>query len=78
MAFRFRHSFKIAPVLTLNISKSGVSMSIGTRGACATVVHGKMRTTFGLPGTGVSYTIAGPRGQADILFLDTFVRFQAL
>ena len=55
-SFRFRRSVKIAPGVRLNFSKSGVSTSIGTRGAHVTLGHGKVRKTVGIPGTGVSYT----------------------
>ncbi|MBW3634473.1 MAG: DUF4236 domain-containing protein [Chloroflexi bacterium] len=33
MGFRARKSFKIAPGVRLNVSKSGVGASVGTRGA---------------------------------------------
>jgi hypothetical protein len=56
MGFRFRRSIKIAPGVRINLSKSGVSTSIGTRGAHVTVGHGKVRETVGIPGTGLSYT----------------------
>ena len=56
MGFRFRRRISIGPGLRLNVSKSGVSTSVGTRGAWFTIGHGKTRETVGLPGTGVSYT----------------------
>jgi hypothetical protein len=41
----------------INISKSGVSTSIGTNGATANVKAGrKCKATVGLPGTGISYS----------------------
>jgi Protein of unknown function (DUF4236) len=60
MPFRFRRSFKIAPGIRLNLSKLGVSTSIGERGAHVTIGHGKVRETVGLPGTGLSYTTTQP------------------
>lgn len=55
MAFRFNKRIKIAPGITLNLSKSGASTSVGPRGAKLTV--GKnVRTTIGAPGTGLSHT----------------------
>lgn len=54
--FRFRRSVKIAPGVRLNFSKSGVSTSVGTRGARVTFGHGKVRQTVGIPGTGLGYT----------------------
>jgi len=56
MGFRFRRSIKIAPGVRINLSKSGASTSIGTRGAHVTVGHGQVRETVGIPGTGLSYT----------------------
>jgi hypothetical protein len=56
MPFRFRRSIRIAPGLRLNLSKSGVSASVGGRGAHVTVGHGHTRTTVSAPGTGISYT----------------------
>jgi hypothetical protein len=56
MGFRFQRRFKILPGITLNVNKSGVSTSIGTRGAHVTLGHGNVRNTVGIPGTGLSYT----------------------
>ena len=56
MGFRFRRSVKLAPGVRLNFSKSGVSTSVGTRGAHVTLGHGQVRETVGIPGTGLSYT----------------------
>jgi len=57
MGFRFRRSFKIVPGVRLNVSKSGLSTSIGRPGATLNV-GGKRgpRVTVGLPGTGLSYS----------------------
>ena len=54
MAIRFRKSLKIAPGLRLNISKTGVSASIGRKGATVNVSKRGTRVTAGLPGTGLS------------------------
>ena len=56
MGFRFSRRIRIAPGIRLNLSKSGISTSIGTRGAWMTFGRGRRRTTVGLPGTGLSYT----------------------
>lgn len=56
MGFRFRRSVKILPGVRLNFSKSGVSTSVGTRGAHVTIGHGQVRETVGIPGTGISCT----------------------
>src|SRR5205809_796148 len=56
MGLRIFRRVKIAPGITLNVSKSGLSTSIGPRGAKVTLGHGRVRRTVGLPGTGVFYT----------------------
>lgn len=56
MGFRFQKRLKILPGVTLNISKSGVSTSVGVKGARATFGKGKPRTTVGIPGSGLSHT----------------------
>lgn len=55
MGWRFRHSFKVIPGVRLNLSKSGLSASIG--GAPFTLnvgPHGAYGTAS-VPGTGISY-----------------------
>jgi hypothetical protein len=57
MSFRFRKSIKLLPGVRLNISKSGVSTSIGAKGATVNIKKGrKAKVTVGVPGTGISYT----------------------
>jgi len=56
MGFRLRKTIKVFPGLTLNLSKSGVSASVGVRGAKVTVGKTGVRKTAGIPGTGLSYT----------------------
>ena len=56
MGFRFFRRVKIAPGLSLNFSKSGMSFSAGPRGAKVTVGPRGVRTTVGIPGTGLYYT----------------------
>lgn len=54
MGVRFRKSKKIGP-LRINISKSGVSYSVGVKGARITKrADGKIQTTTSIPGTGIS------------------------
>lgn len=55
MSLRLRKRIKILPGVYINLSKSGISTSIGVRGASVTVGHGKTRTNVGIPGTGISY-----------------------
>ncbi len=56
MPLRFRKSFKILPGVKINLSKSGVSTSLGGRGASVNFGKRGVRTTVGLPGTGISYS----------------------
>jgi len=56
MGFRFRRTLRVLPGVRLNVSKSGVSTSIGGRGAWFTFGRRGVRTTAGIPGTGLSYT----------------------
>lgn len=44
---------KIAPGLTINLSKSGPSLSVGPRGSKVTFGRRGVRQTVGLPGTGL-------------------------
>ncbi len=55
MGWRFRHSFKVIPGVRLNLSKSGLSCSVG--GAPFTVNVGQrgIYGTASLPGTGISF-----------------------
>lgn len=53
--FRFYKRIKIFPGLTLNVSKKSVSVSAGVRGA--KITFGKnIKTTIGIPGTGLFFT----------------------
>ena len=55
MGFRFRRRVRILPGLNLNISKSGVSTSVGRRGATLNISKRGTKTTIGLPGSGLSW-----------------------
>ncbi len=63
MSFRFWKRIKIAPGVTLNLSKSGGSLSFGPRGAKFTVGSRGKRATMGIPGTGLFYTTPIPGGK---------------
>jgi Protein of unknown function (DUF4236) len=56
MGFRFQKRIKILPGITLNLSRKGVSTSVGVTGARVTLGHGQQRITTGLPGSGISHT----------------------
>ena len=53
--FRFRKTISVLPGVKINLSKTGVSTSLGGRGATLNVGHGKRNVTLGIPGTGLSY-----------------------
>ncbi len=57
MAFRFWRRVRLAPGVTLNLSKSNASLSFGPRGAKYTISPRGNRATAGLPGTGLFYTV---------------------
>jgi hypothetical protein len=55
-SFRFYRRVHIFPGLTVNVSRSGPSLSLGVRGAHVTVGRRGMTRTVGIPGTGIFYT----------------------
>ena len=60
MPFRFRRSARLGP-LRFNLDRSGLSsISLGGRGASFNIpvaCSGGARTTVGLPGTGLSWSV---------------------
>jgi hypothetical protein len=63
MGFRFRRSLRLAPGLRLNLSKTGLSATLGRPGASVNVGRRGVRGTVGLPGTGLSYETRLDRGR---------------
>ena len=57
---RFWRRVKVAPGVTLNLSKGGLSTSVGPRGAKTTVGRKGIRQTLGIPGSGLSMTRQTP------------------
>lgn len=56
MSFKFRKRLRILPGVHLNISQKGISsVSIGKPGATVNINAKGIKTTLGLPGTGLSY-----------------------
>jgi hypothetical protein len=66
MGFRFRRSFKIAPGFHVNVSKTGVSESIGGHGFTVNLRDRRTRATVGVPGTGLTYSTqhTAPEGRS--------------
>lgn len=56
MGFRFRKSIRLLPGIRINLSKSGVSASLGKPGATINISERGTRGTAGIPGTGISYS----------------------
>lgn len=65
MALRIRKSFKIAPGLRINVSKSGVSTSLGGKGATVSLSKRGTRVTTSIPGTGISSSKLYGAGKRD-------------
>jgi hypothetical protein len=59
MALRFRRRVKLLPGVHVNISRSGISTSVGVRGASLTFGKRGTYVNTGLPGTGVSWRSRG-------------------
>lgn len=56
MGFRYRKSVKLPFGFRVNFSRKGIGYSWGVKGYRKTVTaDGKLRTTYSIPGTGVSY-----------------------
>jgi hypothetical protein len=56
MGLRFQRRIKVFPGVHLSLSRSGVGVSIGGRGAHVGITaRGQRYTSVGLPGTGLSF-----------------------
>jgi hypothetical protein len=55
-SFRFYRRAHIFPGLSVNLSRSGPSLTVGMRGAHVTVGSRGVTRTVGIPGTGIFYT----------------------
>ena len=53
MGWAFRKRIKVIPGVTINLSKSGISTSVGVRGASLTFRSDGVYRNLGLPGTGI-------------------------
>ena len=56
MPFRFRRTFKILPGVKINVSKSGMSVTVGPKGYHLTFGKQGVRQTIDFPGEGLSHT----------------------
>lgn len=56
MGFRYRKSISLGGGFKINLSKSGIGYSWGTKGyRVSRTARGTTRTTYSIPGTGISY-----------------------
>ena len=56
MGFRYRKSINLGGGFKINLSKSGIGYSWGTKGYRVTkTARGTTRRTYSIPGTGISY-----------------------
>lgn len=63
MGFRFRKKIKLCKLISLNVGKTGVtSMSVGKPGLTFNINDKGIKTTVGLPGTGLSYSTSRKTG----------------
>lgn len=56
MPVRIRKTFTLFPGVKVNLSKSGMSLSVGKKGFTLNFSKRGVRQTTGLPGTGISHT----------------------
>ncbi len=55
MSWRFRKTIKLTPFFRINVSKTGLSLTVGRSGGSVTVSEKDVTAGVGLPGTGLSY-----------------------
>lgn len=62
MGLRFRRSVRLFPGVRLNFSRSGISTTVGVRGATMTLGPRGTHANVGIPGSGISYRtkVSGP------------------
>ena len=56
MPVRFRRTFQLFPGVKVNVSKGGISFTVGTRGYHLNFSNRGVKQTVGVPGTGVSHS----------------------
>jgi len=56
MGWRVFRRVRLGPGIRLNLSRSGPSLSVGGRGFSKTLGRRGVRTTVGIPGTGIYHT----------------------
>ena len=56
MPVRFRRTFTLFPGVKVNVSKGGMSISVGRKGFTLNFSKHGIRQTTGIPGSGISHT----------------------
>jgi len=56
MPFRFRKILSLGKGMRINLSKGGISTSLGKRGATLNFGKGGVKSTLGIPGSGLSFS----------------------
>jgi hypothetical protein len=79
MGLRFQRVLRVFPWLRINISKGGVSGSVGPRGADINIGRHGVTTNAGIPGTGISYRskLGSHGGKIGVLALIAALGFAA-
>src|ERR1700749_449791 len=79
MGFRFQKRLSVLPGVRINLSKGGVSTSLGPRDADVNIGRDGITTNAGIPGTGLSYRskLGGHGGKMGILALVAGLGFWA-
>ena len=72
---RVRKIVTLLPGIKLNFSKSGISTSIGRKGATVNLSSKGTKATVGIPGSGVSYQKHFAGGKGYYLFLAACLGF---
>lgn len=65
MGFRFSRRVKLFPGVRLNVGLRGASVSVGVRGATMNLSKRGVRSTVGIPGTGVSWSSGRSSGRRE-------------
>ena len=66
---RFRKTISVLPGVKINLSKTGVSTSLGGHGATVNVGTKTRSFTLGIPGTGLSYRVPLTTGVMFLLLI---------
>ena len=64
---RFQKRISVLPGVKINLSKSGVSTSVGGKGASVNLGLNKRMINLGIPGTGLSYRVPASGGMVLLL-----------